>query len=60
MTSRQEELNLFANCFSPEGERYQSFSPPDASKWYDISMRTFQGPCFKGSKIFLIQDTFKA
>ena len=58
MTSRQKELNFFANCFSPEGERYQSFSPPDASKWSDIS--TFQGPWFMGSKIFLIQDTFKA
>jgi hypothetical protein len=23
MTSRQKELNFFANCFSPEGERYQ-------------------------------------
>jgi hypothetical protein len=58
MMSRQKELNYFANCFSPEGERYQSFSLPDASKWYDIS--TFQGPWYKGSKIFLIQDTFKA
>jgi hypothetical protein len=31
------ELNFFANCFSPEGEKYQSFSPPDAFKWSDIS-----------------------
>jgi hypothetical protein len=26
MMSPQKELNFFANCFSPEGERYQSFS----------------------------------
>jgi hypothetical protein len=31
---------LFANCFSPEGERYQSVSLPYVStcKWYDITL----------------------
>jgi hypothetical protein len=59
MTSRQKELNYFANCFSPEGERYQSFSPPDASKWYDIS--TFQNSEIKiGGKPVLYQHWAKA
>jgi hypothetical protein len=45
---------FFANCFSPEGERYQSFSLPDASKWYDIS--TFQLPWYKGIQYSLAKD----